>query len=116
CSFEPAGKGFKALCPFHEEKTPSFMISTEKQLFHCFGCGEGGNVFNFVMKFEKVDFFEAVKMLAKKAGVILPADEKKENLLYRQKERMYKLNSLAANYFRECLFRAPREKKIINYL
>ncbi len=113
---KPAGKGFKALCPFHEEKTPSFMISTEKQLFHCFGCGEGGNVFNFVMKFEKVDFFEAVKMLAKKAGVILPADEKKENLLYRQKERMYKLNSLAANYFRECLFRAPRGKKIINYL
>ena len=113
---KPAGKGFKALCPFHEEKTPSFMISPEKQLFHCFGCGEGGNVFNFVMKFEKVDFFEAVKMLAKKAGVILPADEKKENLLYRQKERMYKLNSLAANYFRECLFRAPRGKKIINYL
>ncbi len=113
---KPAGKGFKALCPFHEEKTPSFMISTEKQLFHCFGCGEGGNVFNFVMKFEKVDFFESVKMLAKKAGVILPADEKKENILYRQKERMYKLNSLAANYFRECLFRAPRGKKIINYL
>ncbi|MCK4309186.1 MAG: DNA primase [Candidatus Atribacteria bacterium] len=113
---KPAGKGFKALCPFHEEKTPSFMISPEKQLFHCFGCGEGGNVFNFVMKFEKVDFFEAVKMLAKKAGVILPADEKKENLLYRQKERLYKLNSLAANYFRECLFRAPRGKKIINYL
>ncbi len=113
---KPAGKGFKALCPFHEEKTPSFMISTEKQLFHCFGCGEGGNVFNFVMKFEKVDFFESVKMLAKKAGVILPADEKKENLLYRQKERMYKLNSLTANYFREYLFRAPRGKKIINYL
>ena len=111
-----AGKGFKALCPFHEEKTPSFMVSPEKQLFHCFGCGEGGNVFNFVMKFEKVEFYEAVKMLAKKAGVTLPTDEKKENLLYRQKERLYKLNSLVANYYRECLFRTPRGKKIINYL
>ncbi len=113
---KPAGKGFKALCPFHEEKTASFMVSPEKQLFHCFGCGEGGNVFNFVMKFEKVEFYEAVKMLAKKAGVILPTDEKKENLLYRQKERLYKLNSLVANYYRECLFRALRGKEIINYL
>ena len=113
---KPAGKGFKALCPFHEEKTPSFMVSPEKQLFHCFGCGEGGNVFNFVMKFEKVDFFEAVKMLAKKAGVTLPTDERKENLLYKQKERLYKLNSLVANYYRECLFRTTRGKKIINYL
>jgi len=113
---KPAGKGFKTLCPFHEEKTPSFMVSPEKQLFHCFGCGEGGNVFNFVMKFEKVEFFEAVKMLAKKAGITIPTDEKKENLLYRQKERLYKLNSLAANYYRECLFRTLRGKKIINYL
>lgn len=115
-SLKPAGKGFKALCPFHEEKTPSFMVSPEKQLFHCFGCGEGGNVFNFVMKFEKVDFFEAVKMLAKKAGVTLPTDEKKENFLYRQKERLYKLNSLVVNYYRECLFRTLRGKKIIGYL
>lgn len=115
-SLKPAGKGFKALCPFHEEKTPSFMVSPEKQLFHCFGCGEGGNVFNFVMKFEKVDFFEAVKMLAKKAGVTLPTDEKKENFLYRQKERLYKLNSLVVNYYRECLFRTLRGKKIIDYL
>lgn len=115
-SLKPAGKGFKALCPFHEEKTPSFMVSPEKQLFHCFGCGEGGNVFNFVMKFEKVDFFEAVKMLAKKVGVTLPTDEKKENFLYRQKERLYKLNSLVVNYYRECLFRTLRGKKIIDYL
>lgn len=113
---KPAGKGFKALCPFHEEKTPSFMVSPEKQLFHCFGCGEGGNVFNFVMKFEKVDFFEAVKMLAKKAGVTLPTDERKENLIYKQKERLYKLNSLVANYYRECLFLTTPGKKIINYL
>ena len=112
---KPAGKGFKGLCPFHGEKTPSFMVSPEKQLFHCFGCGEGGNVFNFLMKYEKLSFFEAVKMLAKKSGVSLPADEEKENFLHREKERLYKLNNLAANYYRECLFKTDQGKKVINY-
>jgi len=113
---KPAGKGFKGLCPFHEEKTPSFMVSPEKQLFHCFGCGEGGNVFNFFMKYEKLSFFEAVKMLAQKSGVPLPVDEEKENILHKKKERLYKLNNLVANYYRECLFRSNQGKKIINYL
>lgn len=112
---KPAGKGFKGLCPFHEEKTPSFMVSPEKQLFHCFGCGEGGNVFNFLMKYEKLSFFEAVKMLAQKSGVPLPVDEEKENILQKKKERLYKLNNLAANYYRECLFRTNQGKKVINY-
>ena len=112
---KPAGKGFKGLCPFHGEKTPSFMVSPEKQLFHCFGCGEGGNVFNFLMKYEKLSFFEAVKMLAKKSGVSLPVDEEKENFLNREKEILYKLNNLVANYYRECLFRTNQGKKVINY-
>ena len=113
---KPAGKGFRGLCPFHEEKTPSFMVSPEKQLFHCFGCGEGGNVYNFIMKYEKVNFFEAVKMLAKKSGVSLPENEKKENILYRKKERLSKLNNLVENYYREGLFRTPQGGKILNYL
>ncbi len=112
---KPAGKGFKGLCPFHEEKTPSFMVSPEKQLFHCFGCGEGGNIFNFLMKYEKLSFFEAVKMLAQKSGVPLPVDEEKENILHKKKERLYKLNNLVANYYRECLFRTNQGKKVINY-
>ncbi len=112
---KPAGKGFKGLCPFHEEKTPSFMVSPEKQLFHCFGCGEGGNAFNFLMKYEKLSFFEAVKMLAQKSGVPLPVDEEKENILHKKKERLYKLNNLVANYYRECLFRTNQGKKVINY-
>jgi DNA primase len=110
-----AGKGFKGLCPFHEEKTPSFMVSPEKQLFHCFGCGEGGNVFNFLMKYEKLSFFEAVKMLAQKSGVPLLVDEEKENILHKKKERLYKLNNLVANYYRECVFRTNQGKKVINY-
>ena len=113
---KPAGKGFKGLCPFHGEKTPSFMVSPEKQLFHCFGCGEGGNVFNFLMKYEKISFFEAVKMLAKKSGVSLPVNEEKENILNKQKEKLYKLNNLAANYYRESLLKTNQGKKIINYL
>jgi len=113
---KPAGKGFKGLCPFHGEKTPSFMVSPEKQLFHCFGCGEGGNVFNFLMKYEKISFFKAVKMLAQKSGVPLPVDEEKEDILHKKKERLYKLNNLVANYYRECLFRTNQGKKIINYL
>jgi len=113
---KPAGKGFKGLCPFHEEKTPSFMVSPEKQLFHCFGCGEGGNVFTFIMKYEKVTFFEAVKMLAKKAGVALPVNEKRENILSKQKERLYNINNLAKNYYQKYLFQTFKGKKIINYL
>ena len=55
------GRSFKACCPFHQEKTPSFIVNPEKQIFHCFGCGAGGNVFSFLMKFEKKDFREAVE-------------------------------------------------------
>ncbi|RJO64201.1 MAG: DNA primase [Candidatus Omnitrophota bacterium] len=76
-----AGRNFRALCPFHQEKTPSFMVSTDKQIYHCFGCGAGGNVFNFLMQFERIEFPEAVEILAKKAGVVIP-----ESLSYDTKE------------------------------
>ena len=58
------GRNFKAACPFHNEKTPSFVVSPEKQIYHCFGCGEGGNVLNFLMKYERMDFKEAISILA----------------------------------------------------
>ncbi len=67
----PSGKNYKILCPFHQEKTPSFVISPEKQIFHCFGCGKGGNVFHFIMEHEKVSFPEAVKWVGQKVGVIV---------------------------------------------
>jgi DNA primase catalytic core len=73
-----AGSNFRALCPFHHEKTPSFMISPARQIYHCFGCGAGGNVFGFLMKYERLEFPEAVEMLAKKAGIALPAFEKQD--------------------------------------
>ena len=67
-----SGANYKAVCPFHNEKSASLMISTQKQIWHCFGCGEGGDVFGFVMRYENLDFKEALQMLADKAGIQLP--------------------------------------------
>ena len=69
------GSSYFGLCPFHNEKSPSFSVSGSKQMFYCFGCGEGGNVFSFIMKYENYTFPEAVKMLADRAGVQLPEAE-----------------------------------------
>jgi len=73
-----AGRNFKALCPFHQEKTPSFMVSPDRQIYHCFGCGAGGNAFNFLMQYERLEFPEAVQTLAKKVGVVLPEAQKED--------------------------------------
>src|SRR3989338_494477 len=67
-----AGRSFKANCPFHQEKTPSFIVNHERQIFHCFGCGEGGDVLSFVMKYEQLTFPEALKFLAERAHFELP--------------------------------------------
>ena len=69
------GRNYFGLCPFHNEKSPSFSVSPEKQIFHCFGCNVGGNVFHFIMKIENISFFESVKMLANRAGIELPQEE-----------------------------------------
>lgn len=71
-TLRPAGRNLKALCPFHKEKTPSFIVSPERQLFHCFGCGAGGDVFTFVMKLDGLDFPETLELLARRAGVSMP--------------------------------------------
>ena len=96
-SLHPAGKNFKALCPFHKEKTPSFIVSPERQTWHCFGaCSEGGDIFKFLMKYENLEFHEALKILAEKAGVelkrISPADQKQFGVLY-------EINEAAKEFF-----------------
>ena len=94
------GKNYIGLCPFHNEKTPSFTVSQEKQFYKCFGCGEGGSVFNFLMKKEGLSFSEAVRSLARKAGVDIP---QRRDASYEKRDYLYQANSLAAGFFQACL-------------
>ena len=100
-----AGSTYKGLCPFHKEKTPSFSVSPDKQLFYCFGCGKGGTVINFVMQQENLDFVESVKLLAEKCGMELPQDDYRtnENNL-KKRQNIYKINSIAGRFFYDRLF------------
>jgi len=113
-SLKKTGKNFKALCPFHEEKTPSFIVNPEKQIFHCFGCGIGGNVIKFIMSVEKISFPQAVAIAAKKAGVRInvtgyrPEDEEK-------RERLIRANEFAAQCYNEALF-SQQGKRAMDYL
>ncbi len=94
-----AGKNFKANCPFHQEKTPSFMVSSDRQIYHCFGCGESGNAFKFLMRYEHLEFPEAVEVLAKKACIVLPQNSEKENKLASISTQLYKINELAQAFY-----------------
>lgn len=101
-SLKKRGRNFIAHCPFHTEKTPSFTVSSEKQIFYCFGCGAGGNVFNFLMRYEKITFIEAVNKLAEEAGIQLPRYQAEEKAAS-EYDRLYKANHLAAEYFHTTL-------------
>ncbi|HEX5038430.1 MAG TPA: DNA primase [bacterium] len=101
-----AGHNFKGLCPFHGEKTPSFMVHPEKQIFHCFGCSEGGDVFSFLMKFDGVDFGEAVRTLAERYGVTLteaPGREGEAAKAKAEKDLLHRINKLAIRFFYDSL-------------
>ncbi|MCX5713610.1 MAG: DNA primase [Candidatus Omnitrophica bacterium] len=98
-----AGRNFKTNCPFHHEKTPSFVISPERQIYHCFGCGESGNAFKFLMRYERMDFMEAVETLARKAGVNLPEKESRDHKTEGLVTQLYKVNELAALFYEENL-------------
>ena len=111
-----AGRNFKANCPFHKEKTPSFMVSPSKQIFHCFGCGAGGNVFHFVMKFEGMEFPDAVRTLAERAGVELPRFTRSEFEQSAYAIQIYKVNEFAASYYRGTLLKTEAGKRAAEYL
>lgn len=110
------GRNYKALCPFHSEKTSSFMVSQEKQIFHCFGCGEGGNVISFIMKYERLEFPEVVKMLAKKTGVMIPTFDKSDSISSSVVSRMYRANELAVEFYHNTLFNTEEGKGALRYL
>ena len=111
-----SGRNYFGLCPFHNEKSPSFSVSPEKQIFHCFGCGVGGNVFTFLTKIEGINFVEAVQLLAERANIQLPTlennvDSAKEAL----KAKVYKVNEFTAKYYHENLYR-PESKIAQEYI
>ncbi len=107
------GKSHKALCPFHHEKTPSFVVSSEKQIYHCFGCGAGGNVFSFVMKHENIGFPEAVEMLAEKAGISIPKSSWRRDESSALANELYGANEAAREFFRQSLLTA---RQAMDYL
>ena len=104
-----SGRDYSGLCPFHHEKTPSFHVSQEKQLFHCFGCGASGNLVQFVMRTENLVFIDALKLLADNAGIIIPEDDGNfSDASHEKKKRILAMNKLSARFFYNCL----RDKNI----
>ena len=108
-----AGANWKAPCPFHNEKSASFMVSDTKQIWHCFGCGEGGDIFGFVMKIDGVEFSEALKTLAKKAGVELRHEDPK---FTNQKTRAMEISDQAAKFFHAYLLKSTEAEAAREYL
>ena len=111
-----SGRNFFGLCPFHNEKSPSFSVSPDKQIFHCFGCGVGGNVFTFLTKIEGISFVEAVQTLAERSNIQLPTlennqDSKREEL----KAKVYKVNEFTAQFYHENLYK-PDSKIAQEYI
>jgi len=101
-----AGRNYMGLCPFHKEKSGSFCVSPDKQIFHCFGCGVGGNVFHFISKIENLNFKESVEMLANRAGVELPVSGNfEDDKLAKLKSRVYEVNKCAAEFYHENLYK-----------
>jgi len=113
-----AGNSYKGLCPFHPEKTPSFSVSTDKQVYHCFGCGASGNVFRFIRETQGLSFFEAVKHLAEKAGISLPEPGNNgfENTDHSERERIRSINLQACQVFREQLKNPQQGQTARDYL
>ncbi len=112
-----SGRSYSGLCPFHKEKSPSFYVSPDKQIFHCFGCGEGGDVFGFIKKIENITFKEAIETLAERANITLPVlvntekDEKLQNL----KDKVYKINEIASAFYQKNLL-SPNAKIAQDYV
>lgn len=109
-----SGSNFKGLCPFHSEKTSSFMVSPELQIFKCFGCGAGGDVYKFLMEFEKIEFPEALKILAEKAGIKL--ETLKNFPRHQEKEEIYRVNNLLAELYHYLLVSHKLGVKALDYL
>ncbi|RMF62013.1 MAG: DNA primase [Calditrichaeota bacterium] len=112
-SLKKSGQNYFGLCPFHQEKTPSFSVNPARQIFHCFGCGEGGNAITFLMKYEKIGFVDAVKRLADEVGIEIPVSQQVKRQ-QSENETLYHANNIACTYFQQQLQKAP--DSVLNYL
>ncbi|MGB2402727.1 MAG: DNA primase, partial [Akkermansiaceae bacterium] len=113
-----AGSNFKANCPFHNEKTPSFMVNPSRQSYHCFGCGEGGNAISFVMAYENLPFPDAIKKLANRAGVMVQEDayDPEADKRRRRKSRLLELHNQAARFMHRLMMESPNAQHARDYL
>lgn len=111
-----SGRNFFGLCPFHKEKSPSFAVSPDKQIFHCFGCGVGGNVIHFISKIEGLDFKDTMELLANRANIELPTlDNLEDDKTARLKSKVYEINKIAAEFYHENLYK-PTSKVAQEYI
>lgn len=113
-SLKKRGKSFFGLCPFHQEKTPSFHVDPVRQFFHCFGCGAGGNVFTFLMQAEGLSFPEVLCLLAERAGIALPKSGQADES-HKHAETLYRVNQVAADFYRDCLYKTKAGKRALQY-
>ena len=111
-----AGKNYKACCPFHEEKTPSFTVAHDKQFYYCFGCGAGGNALGFIMEFDRVDFLPAVEMLAKNVGLEIPREAAPDRQVSKQKDNLYSILNQSDRFFRQQLRSHQGAASAVDYL
>lgn len=112
-----SGRNYSGLCPFHKEKSPSFYVSPDKQIFHCFGCGEGGDVIAFIRKIENITFKESVEALAERANIKLPTlvDTEKDEKLQKLKNKVYEINAIASEFYQKNLLN-PNSKIAQEYV
>ena len=111
-----SGKNYKACCPFHEEKSPSFTVAQDKQFYYCFGCGAGGNALGFVMEFDRLDFLPAVEMLAKNAGLEIPREAAPDRAVSKQKDSLYSILVESDTFFRQQLRTNKAAGTAVDYL
>lgn len=114
-SLKKRGKNYLGLCPFHPEKTPSFTVSAEKQMYHCFGCGKGGNVFTFLMEMDKVSFVEVIKSLASKTGIQIPEEQRSNSQEQTEFEQYYTICRVAGMHFFRNLTETEEGKEALQY-
>src|SRR5690349_287702 len=114
-TLKKAGRNHMGLCPFHGEKTPSFTVSEEKGIFHCFGCQAGGSVFHFLMQYDHLTFPEAVERIAKRYGIMIERSER-SGASAGDREQLYRLNERAAANYQKILFGHPEGRKALEYL